>query len=205
MTVVAEAEDGAMALELAERERPDILLIDIRMPIMNGLELIERIAAVRRDCVIIVVSGHDEFEYAKKALQLKVFEYLLKPVSRDALAAVLARAAAELAGTRRQDLYLAWAREQLAKNMPLLREVIPAAARDYGVSFVILSHGLIRAADVTGMTSLVRVSKNDPAIIPPGCINSPRSVSHSRRRRNASRRNRLSRMESRTLMVCIIS
>jgi two-component system response regulator YesN len=68
------------------------------------------------------VTGHDEFEYAKKALQLKVFEYLLKPVSRDALAAVLARADAELAGTRRQDLYLAWAREQLAKNMPLLRE-----------------------------------------------------------------------------------
>jgi two-component system response regulator YesN len=122
MTVVAEAEDGAMALELAERERPDILFIDIRMPIMNGLELIERIAAERRDCLVIVVSGHDEFEYAKKALQLKVFEYLLKPVSREALAAVLARADAELAGTRHQDLYLSWAREQLAKNMPLLRE-----------------------------------------------------------------------------------
>ena len=127
MTVVAEAEDGAMALELAERERPDILLIDIRMPIMNGLELIERIAAVRSDCLIIVVSGHDEFEYAKKALQLKVFEYLLKPVSRDALAAVLARADAELAGTRRQDLYLAWAQKNNSKS--------PASAGDFGFKF----------------------------------------------------------------------
>ncbi len=80
MKVVAEAEDGEMALEAARREKPDILMIDVRMPFLNGLELIEKIKGVLSDCIIIVVSGHDEFEYAQRALQLKVFDYVLKPV-----------------------------------------------------------------------------------------------------------------------------
>jgi two-component system response regulator YesN len=122
MTVVAEAEDGETALEAVKREKPDILMIDIRMPFLNGLELIERINRIHDDCLIIVVSGHDEFEYAKKALELRVFEYVLKPVPRDVLESVLFRAEAELAERRRQNEYMRWAREQLERNMPLLRE-----------------------------------------------------------------------------------
>jgi two-component system, response regulator YesN len=122
MKVVAEAEDGQVALSLVEEQKPDILLVDIRMPFLNGLELIERINEVHRDCIIIVVTGHDEFEYAQRALHLKVFEYVLKPVPRDVLAAVLGRAEAELAVARRQNKYVSWAREQLERNMPLLRE-----------------------------------------------------------------------------------
>jgi two-component system response regulator YesN len=122
MSVVAEAEDGEMALALAKQEKPDILLIDVRMPFLSGLELIEKLGALRRDSVIVVVSGHDEFEYAQKALHLGVFEYVLKPVSRDTLAAVLEKAAAELRARREGSQYLGWAREQLGRNMPLLRE-----------------------------------------------------------------------------------
>jgi two-component system response regulator YesN len=122
MKVVAEAEDGETALALVKDWKPDILMIDIRMPFLNGLELIEKINEVSRDCIIIVVTGHDEFEYAQRALHLKVFEYVLKPVPRDVLATVLDRAEAELAGTRRQSKYISWAREQLERNMPLLRE-----------------------------------------------------------------------------------
>ena len=122
MKVVAEAEDGETALALVRDWKPDILMIDIRMPFLNGLELIEKINEVSRDCIIIVVTGHDEFEYAQRALHLRVFEYVLKPVPREVLATVLARAEAELAGARRQNKYVAWAREQLERNMPLLRE-----------------------------------------------------------------------------------
>jgi two-component system, response regulator YesN len=122
MKVVAEAEDGEMALAAVRKETPDILMIDIRMPFLNGLELIEKINGVSSDCVIIVVSGHDEFEYARRALQLKVFEYVLKPVPHEVLASVLARAADTLAASRRQKQYMAWARDQLERNMPLLRE-----------------------------------------------------------------------------------
>ena len=68
------------------------------------------------------MSGHDEFEYAQRALQLKVFEYVLKPVPQDVLAGVLARAEEALAASRRQRQYVAWAHDQLERNMPLLRE-----------------------------------------------------------------------------------
>jgi two-component system response regulator YesN len=122
MKVVAQAEDGEEALALVREQRPDILMIDVRMPFLNGLELIEKICGEANDCIIIVVSGHDEFQYAQRALQLKVFEYLLKPVPEDQLSDVLARAAETLAAARRQRQYLGWAREQLERNLPLLRE-----------------------------------------------------------------------------------
>jgi two-component system, response regulator YesN len=122
MKVVAEAEDGEMALAVAGAQKPDILLIDVRMPFLNGLELIQRLQGVVSDCIIIVVSGHDEFEYAQRALQLKVFDYVLKPVPQDTLADVLDRAVAALSESRRQGKYLSWAHEQLERNLPLLRE-----------------------------------------------------------------------------------
>jgi len=122
MRVVAEAEDGENALAVAQAEKPDILMIDVRMPFLNGLELIERLNGVLSDCIVVVVSGHDEFEYAQRALRLKVFDYVLKPVPQDTLAAVLDRAVEALAESRRQKLYLGWAQEQLEKNLPQLRE-----------------------------------------------------------------------------------
>ena len=122
MQVVAEAEDGETALALVQKEKPDILMIDVRMPFLNGLDLIQKINEVWRDCVIIVVSGHDEFEYAQRALTLRAFEYVLKPVPQDVLASVLDRAEEELSAVRRRNHYLSWAHEQLERNMPVLRE-----------------------------------------------------------------------------------
>lgn len=122
MTVVAEAEDGESALKAVGELRPDILLVDIRMPFIDGLQLIERVNAITRDCVIVVVTGHDEFEYARRGLQLRVFDFILKPVSPDQLLAVLARATQELATLRAQTRYVAWARDQLERNLPAIRE-----------------------------------------------------------------------------------
>ncbi|MCX7032245.1 MAG: response regulator, partial [Spirochaetes bacterium] len=122
MTVVAEAEDGETALALVQKEMPDILMIDVRMPFLSGLDLIERINGILSDCIIIVVSGHDEFKYAQRALQLKVFEYVLKPVPQEMLANVLSRAVEALTESRRQKRYTTWARDQLERNMVLLRE-----------------------------------------------------------------------------------
>ncbi|WP_455382496.1 response regulator [Salinispira pacifica] len=121
-TVVGEAEDGELALAAVRSEKPDIALVDINMPLLNGLDLIEKIHAETGDCAIIVVTGHDEFDYAKKALQLRVFDYLLKPVDQEHLAEVMRKAQADLTATRRRDRYLEWAREQLERNMPVLRD-----------------------------------------------------------------------------------
>lgn len=122
MEVVGEAEDGEMALELAIATRPDILLVDICMPFLNGLQFIEQLKLVVQDCIIIVITGHDEFSYAQQAIKLQVFDYLLKPVFGEQLAAVLVRAEQELLHSRSQHQYLTWFNQETKNNLPLLRE-----------------------------------------------------------------------------------
>ena len=92
LTLAGTAADGRSALALIERVRPDLMLIDINMPYLNGLELVERaLSAVPRSKTIII-SGYDQFEYVRRALQLGVFDYLLKPINRAVLASTLADA-----------------------------------------------------------------------------------------------------------------
>lgn len=80
LEVVAQAADGVEALELVDRHLPDIVLMDINMPFMDGLECIRRIREKDPSCVILIVSGYDRFEYAQRALAYGVDRYLLKPV-----------------------------------------------------------------------------------------------------------------------------
>lgn len=122
MEVAGEAEDGEMALEQARLLRPDIVLVDICMPFVNGLQFIEQLKAVAADCVVIVITGHDEISYAQQALKLRVFDYLLKPVAREQLIAVLEQAGQEAGRSRSQHKYLNWASRETQKNLPLLRE-----------------------------------------------------------------------------------
>jgi two-component system response regulator YesN len=122
MEVIAEAEDGEMALELAKEICPDILLVDICMPFLNGLQFIEQLSSVVKDSVVIVITGHDEFSYAQKAIKLQVFDYLLKPVLGEQLESVLIRAQQQLAESRTQKKYVNWANQEVKKNLPLLRE-----------------------------------------------------------------------------------
>ena len=120
--VVCEAADGEMAYELAIEHEPDILFIDIRMPFRDGLELIAGLNAALPGRIIIIVSGHDEFAYAQAAIKLQVFDYILKPVMADSFIAVVRKAKAELESRREAGKYAAWAREQLDRNLPVLRE-----------------------------------------------------------------------------------
>lgn len=79
--LVFAAGNGKKALEFIEQnEEVDILLTDIRMPMLDGLELIAAVKKKRKNIEYIVISGYDEFEYARKAISLGVTEYLLKPV-----------------------------------------------------------------------------------------------------------------------------
>lgn len=73
------------AMEIANRHAIDVIVTDIRMPEMDGLELIEQIRHFSRKIRCIILSGHDEFEYAQKAIEFGTMNYLLKPVDIDAL------------------------------------------------------------------------------------------------------------------------
>ncbi|MEF2248241.1 response regulator transcription factor [Paenibacillus sp. IITD108] len=85
------AVNGKEGLELARALRPDIIITDIRMPVMDGLEMISSIREQFADVDIYILSGYEEFEYAKQALRYRVTDYLLKPISRIELAQTLER------------------------------------------------------------------------------------------------------------------
>ena len=88
-----EAADGEMALPLLHTTQPDVLITDIKMPFMDGLQL-SKIVRERMPWVkIIILSGHDEFEYAQQAIKLGVTDYLLKPITVQKLQNVLQKLA----------------------------------------------------------------------------------------------------------------
>jgi two-component system response regulator YesN len=122
MEICAEAEDGEEALELAERHRADVMLVDLNMPIMHGLELIRRIRERLPSCLIVIITGHDEFEYAREAIRLGVQEYVLKPTNPGELTRIMTRVRDRLEREARLNAYMEAAAAQIRKNLPLLRE-----------------------------------------------------------------------------------
>lgn len=122
MEVIAEAEDGEEALELALENSIDILLVDLNMPIMNGMTLIKQIRKQLANCKIIIITGHDEFKYAQEALRLSVTDYILKPVDPSSLKKVLVDVRKEIETNVKQEQYLEIASNQISKNYKLLRE-----------------------------------------------------------------------------------
>lgn len=89
--VVASAENGYEGILCARDFEPDVVISDIKMPKMDGLKMIEGIQALNLHPEFILLSGYAEFEYARKAIRLGITEYLLKPISVDALTETLYR------------------------------------------------------------------------------------------------------------------
>ncbi len=96
ITLAAEASNGLEALDLCKKELPDVLITDIRMPGLTGFELIQEIKAVLPNIKIIIISGYDDFEYAKTAIKLGVSDYLLKPVNQDEITQILSKVIEEI-------------------------------------------------------------------------------------------------------------
>ncbi len=86
---IFEASDGMEALEAVRGNKPEIILVDIMMPRLDGLEFIREIREEKIESHIIIMSAHQDFRYAKKAINYKVDDYLLKPVLKNELYSVL--------------------------------------------------------------------------------------------------------------------
>ncbi|MCM3634797.1 response regulator [Paenibacillus camelliae] len=122
LTVVGEAEDGEEALELALAHQVDIMLVDLSMPIMNGLTLIRHIHEQLPSCRIIIITGHDEFSYAQEAIKLEVTDYILKPVNPEHLTEVLEEVISRLENDHTQQNLMQAASKQIEKHIDLLRD-----------------------------------------------------------------------------------
>ncbi len=94
--VVRTAQDGETGRQVILETKPDILLMDIRMPQCGGMEMLESVRQAIPDCKVIIITGYDEFEYASKAIKLAVSDYLLKPIKNDEVIRSVCKAAEEL-------------------------------------------------------------------------------------------------------------
>ena len=116
------AENGIEALELAEKLRPDIIITDIQMTFMDGLEFIEQATKLLPASKFLVFSGYDHFEYAQKAVSLKVDKYLLKPFSADDLAKVLCEIKEKMEEEKAERLNTQRLQKRFEENISIFRD-----------------------------------------------------------------------------------
>lgn len=121
-TVCGSAGNGAEALEMAEELQPDVVMTDIKMPYMDGLELTRRLRSLYPDIRIIIFSGFDEFEYAKEAIRVGAEEYLLKPIDAAEIRRVFEKIKIQLDEERDRRRSVERLEEYYQKSLPLLRE-----------------------------------------------------------------------------------
>lgn len=116
------ADNGVQALEQMETRMPDIILTDVVMPVMDGIELTRRIHEQYPDKKVILLSGHEEFEYVKKAMEYKACNYLLKPAKIEKLIEVVSEVRDEILNNRKRQMEEEKLQERLKESIPILRE-----------------------------------------------------------------------------------
>lgn len=120
--IVGMASTGREAIEMSQNVMPDIILMDIKMPGINGIEAIERIKKRHANTKFIIISAYEQFEYAKKAVELSVSDYILKPINRDKLIQVLNKVMNEITYEKNQRNTEILNREKLERVMPVLEK-----------------------------------------------------------------------------------
>ena len=103
--LIGEAKDGEMALPLIKKSKPDVLITDIKMPFMDGLTLSRLVKKDLPNTKIIIISGYDDFDYARQAITLGIEQYLLKPISKDEFLEVLEGIRSKYKKENEQKLY----------------------------------------------------------------------------------------------------
>lgn len=120
MCIVEYAKTGRAVIELAERFRPDIVIMDIHMPGINGIEAMKEIKKMYGKVVFIVMSAFDKFDYAKEAINLGVIEYLHKPVEQKKIVDVLRKAMDMIEADKKKRSNELLIREKLENVVPII-------------------------------------------------------------------------------------
>ncbi|MCI6885984.1 MAG: response regulator [Lachnospiraceae bacterium] len=125
--VIAEAGNGRRAVEKAVEIQPDIVIMDIEMPIMNGIEAAKKIREMIPECSVIFLTAYAEFHYARQAIRIGAEEFLLKPVDEEELAAVFRRIGAKKKGDWQESVL---EKENIRKLQEPVVEMIPEPAEE---------------------------------------------------------------------------
>lgn len=138
--VVSTARNGAEGLEKIAKFRPDLAIVDIKMPVMNGIEMIRQAKEQYPDMTFVVLSGYGDYEFTSQAMELGVRHYILKPCDESKMIPVLNKAFAELEEARKKNarsekletearLLKPYAREQLFRDLLLGKAQASSGAR----------------------------------------------------------------------------
>lgn len=138
--VVSTARNGAEGLEKIAKFRPDLAIVDIKMPVMNGIEMIRQAKEQYSDMTFVVLSGYGDYEFTSQAMELGVRHYILKPCDESKMIPVLNKAFAELEEARKKNarsekletearLLKPYAREQLFRDLLLGKAQASSGAR----------------------------------------------------------------------------
>lgn len=119
---VGEASDGELAYPLIQKTRPDILITDIKMPFMDGLELSRLVKHEMPDVKIIILSGYDEFEYAKEAISIGITDYLVKPIAGAKLLEAVKKVSRIVQEEQQQKQFLQKFEKERLENTQLARQ-----------------------------------------------------------------------------------
>ena len=119
--VIGKARNGVKALEISEKMQPDVVITDIKMPYMDGLELARNLKQDNPDMRILILTGFDEFEYAREAVHLEIEEYILKPVNANELSDCLKRLKDVLDKEREEKLNVRKLEQYYTDSLPVLQ------------------------------------------------------------------------------------
>ena len=155
--VAGSATNGVKALELVEKLQPDVVLTDIKMPYMDGLELSRRLNREYPNIYIMLCTGFDEFEYAKEAVHLEIKEYMLKPVNATELSESLTNLKHTLDREREEKL-------NVKKLNDYFQEVLPKLQSNF---FISLIEGRVEKKDYERFLQAYQVDMKGPLF---GCV-----------------------------------
>jgi two-component system, response regulator YesN len=116
---ILEAKDGEEALELAKEHKPELIITDIKMPNLDGLEFITEFRKYNEHTKIIIISGYSEFEFAKRAIKLGASDYLMKPIEETVLDEIISKCTSEIVKDRDKRLDVLKSADNLKEYMPL--------------------------------------------------------------------------------------
>ncbi|MFH1913174.1 MAG: response regulator [Pseudomonadota bacterium] len=166
---VLQAENGREGLELFKRENPSLVLTDIKMPVMDGIEVLKEIKKINPMAEVVVITGHGDMDLAIQALNLDATDFINKPLRREALELALSRAGERLAIAKSEveqvgltvqgDAVVIRVRGNITGNtVPHLTERL-AEARRLGKGLILMDfdeNSSINGAGISGLTDLLR-------------------------------------------------
>lgn len=121
-TIIGEAEDGIEAIKKIEELKPELIILDISIPFINGIELSKIVKKKYKEIKILILTGYSEFEYAKECIKIGVSEYLLKPINSNTLKTILEKIGIEIIRETKHKQYLFQLENEIKSSYDVLRE-----------------------------------------------------------------------------------